>query len=532
MEAEIKYPIGIQDFEAVRQGNMVYVDKTSLIYKLVNTSTYVFLSRPRRFGKSLLTSTLRYYFEGRKDLFAGLAMEKLETKWESYSVLHSDLSDVKRNTPNALIAKLQDVIDMIEANHSIHTMGTPGDRLGKLIYHLYKKNEKKVVVLIDEYDAPIINILHKTDVLPEMREVMRDFYAPLKKFNEYLRFVFITGISTYSQMGIFSELNNLDVITNSNDYASLCGITTQELLENFKPGISTIAREKNTTEEFVLNRLKEKYDGYHFTSSMVDVYNPFSLIKALKDRDFGDYWFNTGTSAYLLEMLKRYKKRNPNFRIEDLGDSDWMAYSTFNKSLEISTSYIPLFYQSGYLTIKESDPLRSRFRLGIPNDEVRVGLLGDLLPLYADMDVEYAKNTVDSASILLQDGRIDEAMLVFKSLLADVPYMRNMANILADVQKTEMYYHSLFYLFFDLLHNGTEAEVRSARGAADVVIKTERYIYVIEIKINASANAALKQIDKKGYVTPFLASGKRVLKVGVRFSTKLRTLSDWRVVEV
>jgi hypothetical protein len=424
---------------------------------------------------------------------------------------------------------LHTLLDVYDKKYSLKTVGDPGDRLEMLIREISEQTGTKVVILVDEYDAPILGVLHKSDVLQEIREVMRNFYSPLKKSNEYLRFVFITGISTFSQMGVFSELNNLEVITNNDDYASICGITQQELLDNFSVGIDAMAKAKHLTREDVLSCLQSKYDGYHFTDEMVDIYNPYSLLNAFKTNKLGDYWFSSGTSAYLLELLKNYRKRNPSFKIDDLENSGWMSYSTFNKSLELNSGYIPLFYQAGYLTIKEYDAKYSRYRLGIPNDEVRVGLLGDLLPLYTDMDTAYAKDTVEQASIYLQEGKIEQAMLVFKSLLASVPFLRGSKQMLKDVQKTEAFYHSLFYIFFYMLHNGTEPEVRNATGSADVVIKTDKYIYIIEIKINSSPEVALKQIEEKGYALPYLADKRQVIKVGANFSTQLRTLDSWKV---
>jgi hypothetical protein len=285
MEAiEIKYPVGLQDFENIRKGNYLYVDKTDLIYKLVNTTKYAFLSRPRRFGKSLLTSTLHYYLAGRKDLFTGLAMEKLEKEWIQYPVLHFDLSRVKECSPNDLCTGLQDMLNGYDSMFGITTTGNPGFRLDKIIQETYRITGKKIVLLIDEYDAPIMNVLHKPDVLLEVRNIMRNFYTSLKANDKYLKFVFITGVSTFSQMSIFSELNNLDVITNDNEYASICGITQQELLDNFQVGIHELAQALKCSEEETLARLKDKYDGYHFTKSLLDIYTPLASSRLLKAR--------------------------------------------------------------------------------------------------------------------------------------------------------------------------------------------------------------------------------------------------------
>jgi hypothetical protein len=303
---EIKYPVGEQDFEKIRKGNYLYVDKTDLVYKLANSVSYAFLSRPRRFGKTLLTSTLHYYFDGRKDLFTGLAMEKLEKDWIQYPVLHFDISLAKDCSPKEMTKELHKMLNEYDNIYGIHTTSTPGSRLNELIRHIYHTTGKQVVLLIDEYDAPVMKVLHKQEVVKEVRERMSNFYTALKPNDKYLRFVFITGVSTFSQMGIFSELNNLTKITGNNDFAAICGITQEELTNNFNLGIESIAREKNWTKEEVLARLKDKYDGYHFSNTLVDIYNPYSLLNAFYEKQLGDYWFDSGTSSSLVNAFQQY----------------------------------------------------------------------------------------------------------------------------------------------------------------------------------------------------------------------------------
>jgi AcrR family transcriptional regulator len=342
-EIDVLYPIGVQDFKEIREKGMVYVDKTNLIYKLVKTSKYTFLSRPRRFGKSLLTSTLHYYFEGRKELFQGLAMEALETEWIQYPVLHFDLGRLKELTVDELRRALHRMLDKYDNTLDVVTSGTPGERLDELIQVASRKAGRQVVLLVDEYDAPIMDVLHKPDMLQDVRNVMRNFYASLKANDSKLKFVFITGVSTFSQMGIFSELNNLDVITDSNAYAGICGITEQELRDNCTQGIEKMAQACRCTREEALARLKDKYDGYHFTKSMVDIYNPFSLLKALKESNMGNYWFNTGTSVSLVRALQRYVG---DFKL-DLADIDSGALSnriSYDKSVQCLRHEIRLRY--------------------------------------------------------------------------------------------------------------------------------------------------------------------------------------------
>jgi hypothetical protein len=532
METEfIKYPVGLQNFKRIREGGFLYVDKTALIYRLVNTSAYVFLSRPRRFGKSLLTSTLHYYFEGCKELFEGLAMEQLEKDWIQYPVLHFDLGQVKEFTIERLQEALNDMLDANEKPFGVTTSGTPGRRLKMLTSELYQKTGRQVVLLIDEYDAPIMDVLHKPDMLREVRNVMREFYASLKANERYLKFVFITGVSTFSQMGIFSELNNLDVITNSNDYAAICGITEQELRGNFSQGIEKMAQARQCTTEETLAQLKDKYDGYHFTKSMVDIYNPFSLIKALKESDLGNYWFDTGTSVSLVNALRRYVG-DFTLELDKIDAGEWMAQNQFVRSLEDRAKIIPLLYQTGYLTIKDYDLREDQYLLGMPNAEVRVGLLKNLLPLFSEVDSDDMESFAGRASRALRDGNIDRAMEILRSVLKSIPYGNDEQKIYGNIEDTERYFHNLYHLFFRMLSDQVNSEVRNSTGATDVVITTPRYVYVVEIKIDAKVEVALNQIDEKGYAVPHMAGEQAVYKVGVIFSTKEKTLSEWKVVEL
>jgi hypothetical protein len=532
METEfIKYPVGYQDFKAIREEGFLYVDKTALIYRLVKTSKYVFLSRPRRFGKSLLTSTLHYYFSGCKELFEGLAMEQLEKDWIQYPVLHFDLGKAKDCSPENLTITLHKMLDVYDKLYGIKSTSTPGSRLDDLIGAIYEKTGRPVALLIDEYDAPIMNVLHDKETLQEVRNIMRNFYTSLKANERYLKFVFITGVSTFSQMGIFSELNNLDVITNSNDYAAICGITEQELRGNFSQGIEKMAQARQCTTEETLAQLKDKYDGYHFTETLVDIYNPFSLIKALKESKPGNYWFDTGTSASLVNALRRYVG-DFTLELDKIDAGEWMSQSRFVCSLEDRARIIPLLYQTGYLTIKDYDLREDQYLLGMPNAEVRVGLLKNLLPLFTEVDSDDMESSSGRASRALRDGDIDRAMEILRSLLKSIPYGNNEQLIYGNIEDTERYFHNLYHLFFRMLSDQVNSEVRNSTGATDVVITTPRFVYVVEIKIDAKVEVALEQIDAKGYAFPYMAGEQAVYKVGVVFSTKEKTLSEWKVVEL
>jgi hypothetical protein len=528
---EIKYPVGEQDFEKIRKGNYLYVDKTDLVYKLANSVSYAFLSRPRRFGKTLLTSTLHYYFDGRKDLFTGLAMEQLEKDWTQHPVLHFDFGRMKELTIDELRQALHELLNKYDKSFGVTTTGTPGGRLDALIQEAYSKTGHPAVVLMDEYDAPIMDTLHDPDKLLEVRKVMRNFYASLKANDKYLRFVFITGVSTFSQMGIFSELNNLDVITNDTEYASICGITQQELLDNFKQGITDMAAKKTWTKEETIARLKDQYDGYHFTGDLIDIYNPFSLIKAFKSKNLEDYWFDTGTSSSLVNAFHQYIG-DFNLELDKIDSSNWMRPSDFRKSLEDHASIIPLLYQTGYLTIKEYDGENEQYKLGIPNAEVRIGLLENLLPLYLSVNGSEVSAPAGRASTALRKGDINQAMEILRSLLKSLPYGKNESKKYHDMETTEQYYQDLYHFFFNMMCNLVNSEVRNSTGATDVVITTPLYIYVIEIKIDSTPEIALSQIEEKGYAVPYLTGPRKVMKVGVNFSTKDKTLSDWKVVEV
>jgi hypothetical protein len=522
------YPIGIQNFEKLRSLNAVYVDKTDLIYRMVHTSTTVFLSRPRRFGKSLLSSTLHYYFEGRKDLFTGLAMEKLETEWTQYPVLHFDLSLVKSEDINNIKSGISRQLKRYEKIYgSDQTEASLSSRMADLIERAFNQTNQKVVVLIDEYDAPILDVMHEDEKREEVRRFLREFYSPLKACDEYLRFVFLTGISMFSQLSIFSELNNLEIISRSSVYASICGITEQELKDNFQYGIEKMANSYDCSYDEMITKLRDAYDGYHFCEDTEGIYNPFSLLNALKSNRVGSYWFASGTPRFLIEMLKRYKQRG-SFKLEDLDRTRPITERVLDSPIESQKDPLPLLYQSGYLTIKDYERESSLYVLSIPNTEVRVGLLQNLLPLYIDIDADDAESIAALASTALRKGDAAGAMELFKSMLASVPFMRGDNDILADAEKTEAHYHIIFYFFFRMLHREVLAEVRNAKGATDVVIKTPKYIYVVEIKIDTTADVALNQIEEKGYATPYLADGREVIKLGINFSTDTRNISEWK----
>jgi hypothetical protein len=531
MNTQPYYPIGIQDFEKLRQMNAVYVDKTALIYRLAHTSTAVFLSRPRRFGKTLLTSTLQRYFEGRKELFEGLAIDGMETEWTQYPVLRFDLSTAKSDDPDEVTESISGQLRKYEAIYGKEDDSVSlSRRMTDLIQHANTQTGKKVVVLIDEYDAPILEVMHDDEKRESIRKLLRKFYAPLKACDENLRFVFLTGISMFSQLSIFSELNNLEIISKSSDYAAICGITERELLANFQYGIAQMATRYGISTDEMVAKLKDAYDGYHFCENSEGLFNPFSLLNAFKQNKIGSYWFRSGTPHSLIEMLKKYKQ-DGKFDISNVESTMPVAPEMFESPLEAQTGPIPLLYQAGYLTIKGYNLAAEVYVLGIPNSEVRVGLLQNLIPMFSgvsDADAIAMRSVAACTSAALLSGDVAQAMQLFQSMLSSIPYMRGDQDILADAAKTEAHYHIIFYFFFRMLSNEVYAEIRNATGASDITIKTPKRIYIVEIKIDSSAEAALQQIEEKGYATPYLADGREVVKLGINFSTATRTVSDWK----
>jgi hypothetical protein len=473
---------------------------------------------------------LHYYLSGRKDLFTGLAIEKLEKDWNQYPVLHFDLSRLKELTVEELREELHEMLNKYDKTFGIKTTGTPGSRLDKLIQGAYEQIGQQVVVLIDEYDAPIMDALHEPDKLLEVRKVMRNFYTSLKANDSCLKFVFITGVSTFSQMGIFSELNNLNKITNDDSYAAICGITEQELKDNFETGIKNLAEVEECTPEEMLERMKDKYDGYHFSKSLLDIYNPFSLLNAFAKNDLGDYWFESGTSATLVRAIKQYVGDFQQ-ELDKIENKNWMNRSQFTRSLEDHAQLIPLLYQSGYLTIKEYNKKENQYILDYPNAEVRVGLLKNLLPLFSSADSDDTVNAASRASTALREGDIDRSMNNLRSLLKSIPYGKTEPKILQDMEATEEHYQKFFFLYFRMMCDLVHAEVRNSTGATDVTITTPNYVYVVELKINSTPEMALKQIDEKGYAVPYMEGRRAVYKIGVNFSTEARTISEWKVIE-
>ena len=468
-----RYPIGIQNFEDLRNNDCVYVDKTELIYRLTHTNKVYFLSRPRRFGKSLLVSTLEAYFLGKKELFQGLAMETLEKDWTVYPVLHFDFSVSKYITADMLSAVINRQLLLWEKIYQREEGETTFSlRFEGIIRRAYKQTGKQVVVLIDEYDSPMLDSNHNDEVQKEIRNIMRDFFSPLKAQGQYLRFLLLTGISKFSQMSIFSELNNLQNISMRDDYSAICGITEQELRTQLQIDIEQMAQANKETYEEACVHLKQQYDGYHFSENSEDIYNPFSLFNAFA----------------------------PSNRITDP---------------------LPVLYQSGYLTIKGYDPDFQLYTLAYPNKEVRKGFIESLMPAYVHLPAR--ENTFYVVSFIkdLRIGHLEECLERLKSFFASIPNKLN--------NKEEKHYQTIFYLFFRLMGQYIDVEVDTAIGRADAVVKLQDTIYVFEFKVDGTPEEALAQINSKGYAIPYQADHRKIVKVGVNFDSATRTIGEWKI---
>ena len=517
----VYYPIGIQTFEKIRKGGFLYVDKTKYIYDVCHPGQFVFLSRPRRFGKSLLTSTFDAYFSGRKDLFKGLAIEKLETEWKHYPVLHFDLSDIKKGTTEECELNLHSQLEDFERTYGCEKGSEDLTiRFRELVKNISRKTESQVVVLIDEYDAPLLTVLHDSERLEPMRTLLQSFYSPLKKLDQYLRFVFITGISKFSQLSIFSQLNNLNNISMLPQYADICGITEQELKDNFQEGITELGKVNSMTKDEVLAKLKLKYDGYRFSRNAEGVYNPFSLLSAMDNRDFNNYWFSTGTPTFLVKMMKRFHTDLTKLDGSEAGADD------FDAPTENMHSVLPLFYQSGYLTIKGYDPILSNYTLGYPNEEVKVGLMHALLPFYVVKDPVEARTAAGKMYLALRKDDIGEALEAARAFFAGIPYQE---GTLQDAPTSEGHFTAMLYVMFSFLNVYVYTQVRTAKGRMDILMKTDTTIYVMELKLDGTVEEALRQIDDKGYAIPYEADDRHIVKVGIRFSSEERTITEWKI---
>ena len=511
------YPIGMQTFSEIREEDFLYVDKTEYIYRMTHTSgKYFFLARPRRFGKSLLVSTMQSYFEGKKELFKGLAVEKLEKEWTEYPVLHFDMSGGKHMEPEQLELYLGYILEDQEKKWGINEprIGA-NNRLIDLINTAYEKSGKQVVVLIDEYDAPMLDVAHEKEQLDVLRNIMRNFFSPLKYSEAKLRFVFLTGITKFSQVSIFSELNNITNVSMDDEYAGICGITKEELLENMSDDIDMLADALGYSREMMIAKLKENYDGYHFSKKSPDVFNPYSLLNCFSKKELGAFWFSSGTPTYLINMLRQF-----GVLPTEIAPTEAVS-SSFNAPTENMKTITPLLYQSGYVTIKEYDPETRIYTLDIPNKEIKVGLFDNLLPNYVDgVSAERGNVAIAKMALLIGKRNMDGALHLLQDFLGTVPY--------CNVTNYEGRYQQMLFIIFTLLTNYlVDVEVHTTRGRVDIVLLTKTDLYVVELKLNKSAQAAMQQINLKNYRQRFALCGLPITKVGINFDSTQGTIEDW-----
>lgn len=519
MEQMRKLPIGIQTFEEIRKDNYLYVDKTAMIYQIVNIGKPYFLSRPRRFGKSLLLSTFEAYFQGRKDLFQGLAMERLETKWEEYPVLHLDLNARKYENAADLVAMLNQYLEKWEKKYGTEKQDrSPEERFAYVIEQAYIKTGKQAVVLVDEYDKPLLQAILNEDLLDEYRRILKAFYGVLKSSDRYLRFVFLTGVTKFAQVSVFSDLNQLNDISMDYAYNTLCGITKDELISVFTPEIEKLSKFLNLSFDALVSRLEQQYDGYHFCEqTSVGLFNPFSVLNVFQKMKLGNFWFQTGTPTYLVDLLKQ-----SDYDLRLLVNGVETTASAFSEYRAEVNNPLPMIYQSGYLTIKHYDAEVELYTLKFPNDEVRYGFLNFLVPYYTKVSDDETGFHIAKFMRELRANDVDAFMNRLKVFFAGIPYELN--------DNTERHYQAIFYIVFTLMGQFVETEVRSARGRADAVVKTQSHIFVFEFKLDGSAEDALRQIDEKGYLIPYTLDGRSLVKIGVNFSKETRNVDKYIVV--
>lgn len=511
----MKYPIGIQNFEKIRREGYVYVDKTALVYKLVNEGCYYFLSRPRRFGKSLLISTLEAYLSGKKELFKGLAIEQLEKDWTEYLIFHLDLNVGEYLSKESLYEKLDAFLTPLEEQYgTLPSLHEAGQRFEYVIRQAYKKTGKRIVILVDEYDKPLLATIAHPELQDNFRTTLKAFYGVLKSMDGYIKFALLTGVTKFGKVSVFSDLNNLIDLSMNRRYQQICGITKEEIVKYFEESVQELADGYGISYDDALARLKEDYDGYHFVNNGVDIYNPFSLLNTFANCEFGRYWFETGTPSYLVEVMKQ-----DNYSLPDL-TREQVTGDFLNSIDSMSKNPIPLIYQSGYLTIKAYDNRFGFYTLGFPNKEVEEGFADYLLPFYTNVKQGDSAFFIGNFVHDLELGHIDDFMCRMETMLADTDY-----KVVGD---SELYFQNAFYLISRMLGFYTEVERETSNGRMDMVVKTKDYVYIFEFKLDGSADDALRQIDEKGYAKPFALDSRKLIKVGVNFSLEKRCIEEWK----
>jgi len=518
-----KLPIGIQDFEKLRKGDFVYVDKTQYVYQLAQLGVPYFLGRPRRFGKSLFLSTLKAYFEGKKELFEGLKIVELEKEWIKYPVFHLDFNIGLLINAENVAERLRVKIEALEQLWGQKTDAKDlASRFDAVIKSAYEQTGKQVVVLIDEYDKPLINTMNDKTANEEIRTLLKSFYGVLKSADAYLRFVFLTGVTKFSKVSIFSDLNQLVDISLSEKYAEICGISEEELLQNFQPEIQALAERRKVSNDEAFAKLKKLYDGYHFAKVSADIYNPFSVLNTFESLDFAYYWFATGTPTFLVKAL-----RNQNYDIRKFDNNVNIAANSVLDYRVENENLVPLLYQSGYLTIKSYNQILDTYVLGFPNEEVKYGFLNELLPAFVLSPIASGNFSVTDFLERLMDNDTEGFMTSLQAFFAAIPY-----DAIKLEHRDEQYYQHVFYLLFTLMGQFVQTEVKNNKGRADAVVKTADSIYIFEFKMdeNATAEDALAQINSKDYAIPYTTDHRKLVKIGVEFSQIEKGIKRWLIV--
>ena len=512
----MKYPIGIQDFKTIRTDGYFYADKTALMFKLIKGGQYYFLSRPRRFGKSLLVSMMEYYFMGEKELFSGLAIEQLETEWKVSPVLHLDLNAAKYTTPEALTSLLDSQLSRWERCYGASpTEKVLSERFKGVIQRAYEKTGQKVAILVDEYDKPILQALGNEELMEDYRATLKAFYGVEKSMGAYIQFAFFTGVTKFSKVSVFSDLNNLADISMDKRYGCICGITEQEIRNHLDAEVESLAHANNISKDKCYAKLKESYDGYHFEAGTVGMYNPFSLLRTLDSQVFKDYWFETGTPTVLAETLK-----NSNYNLNELTKEEVTA-DLLSSIDSINNNPLPLIYQSGYLTIKDYDERFGIYRLGFPNREVERGFSSFLMPYYTSLPEAKGRWFISKFVNEVESGQPELFMQRLESLFADGDYQI--------AGNAELYFQNAVWVVFKMIGLYTEVEHHTSDGRIDMIVKTSDYVYIMEFKLDKSADEALRQIEDKNYAKSFEHTRRTIYKIGINFSTKTRRIDEWKI---
>ena len=508
------YPIGIQNFESLRNDNYFYVDKTKLIYQLARSGRYYFLSRPRRFGKSLLISTLEAYFEGKKELFKGLAIENLEKDWIKYPILHLDLNIEKYNSPDSLDKILNDKLEYWESIYGTRPSETSFSlRFAGIVRRAYEQTGQRVAILVDEYDKPMLQSIGNEELQRSFRDTLKPFYGVLKSMDGCIKFALLTGVTKFGKISVFSDLNNLNDISMDERYIEICGITEKEIHENLEDELHELARRQKMTYDEVCKELKECYDGYHFVEDSIGLYNPFSLLNTFDKMKFGSYWFETGTPTYLVELLKQN-----HYSLQRIAHEETDA-DVLNSIDSASQNPVPVIYQRGYLTIKGYDRRFGMYRLGFPNREVEEGFIKFLLPYYANVDKIESPFQISKFVHEVEQGDYDAFFRRLQSFFADTPYEL--------VRDLELHYQNVLFIVFKLIGFYVKAEYHTSEGRIDLILQTDQFVYIMEFKLDGTAEEAIKQINDKHYAQAFNADKRKLYKIGINFSNKTRNIERW-----